>query len=156
MEVDRNGLEVLEREECLRLLDTVVVGRVAFTSQALPCVLPVNFRRDGDRILFRTGKGTKLATATRNTVVGFEFDDFDPDTHTGWSVLVVGMAHRLRDRDAADATSSLDLPRWAPHGDGHVVAVSTEIVSGRRIQPEESSSNSADGHSGAVRQDLRP
>jgi nitroimidazol reductase NimA-like FMN-containing flavoprotein (pyridoxamine 5'-phosphate oxidase superfamily) len=134
MEIDRNGLEVLERDECLRLLDTVAVGRVAFTSQALPCVLPVNFRRDGDRILFRTGEGTKLATATRNTVVGFEFDDFDPDTNTGWSVLIVGMAHRLPDADA-DATSSLDLPRWAPGDDGHVVAVSTELVSGRRIHP---------------------
>jgi hypothetical protein len=136
VEIDRNGLEVLERDECLRLLDTVPVGRVAFTSRALPCVLPVNFRRHGDRILFTTGEGTKLATATRNTVVGFEVDEFDPDERTGWSVLVVGMARRLRSDDPDDAASGSDIPRWAPDGGGHVIAVSTEIVSGRRIRAE--------------------
>ena len=136
MEIDRNGLEVLERQECLRLLDKAAVGRVAFTSQALPCILPVNFRLDGDRILFRTGEGTKLATATRNTVVGFEIDEYDPESRTGWSVLVVGMAHRLPDQESAAAVHERAIPRWAPGDDGHVVAVSTELVSGRRIHPD--------------------
>jgi nitroimidazol reductase NimA-like FMN-containing flavoprotein (pyridoxamine 5'-phosphate oxidase superfamily) len=132
--MDRNGLEVLDREECLRLLDGVAIGRVAFTSQALPCVLPVNFLRVGDQILFRTGEGTKLAMATRNTVVGFEVDDVDPATQSGWSVLVIGVARRVRD-DEARRLGAPTLDRWAPGADGHVVAVTTEVVSGRRIHP---------------------
>jgi len=134
VEIDRNGLEVLDRDECLRLLDRVAVGRVAYTSQALPCILPVNFRRDGDRILFRTGDGSKLAMATRNTVVGFEVDDLDPGTQSGWSVLVVGVARRLDD-DEVKELDDLVLDRWAPGADGNVVAVTTELVSGRRIRP---------------------
>jgi hypothetical protein len=47
MEIDRNGLEVLSRHECLRLLGTATLGRIGVTSDALPTVLPVNFRFDG-------------------------------------------------------------------------------------------------------------
>ncbi|HEY8545608.1 MAG TPA: pyridoxamine 5'-phosphate oxidase family protein, partial [Acidimicrobiales bacterium] len=121
MEIDRNGFEVLDRDECLRLLDTAVVGRVGITTRALPAILPVTFRRDGERILFRTGEGTKLATATRNTVVSFEADDFDPEARTGWSVLVVGVARRLRGEEAAKLAA--ELPRWAPDEADHVVEI---------------------------------
>lgn len=67
METDRNGVELLCRDECLRLLTTVSLGRIGVTSDALPTVLPVNFLFDGDRILLRTGIGSKLEAATRNT-----------------------------------------------------------------------------------------
>ena len=36
MEVDCNGLEILDRGECLRLLSLATLGRVAITSGALP------------------------------------------------------------------------------------------------------------------------
>jgi uncharacterized protein len=135
MEVDRNGLEVLEREECLQLLGEATLGRVAVTSAALPTVLPVSFRLAGDRIVFRTGEGTKLAAATRNAVVAFEVDDFDPVTHTGWSVVVTGVARPVVvgiDREAPDL---LAVPRWAPGADGHLVEISIEMISGRRVLP---------------------
>ena len=44
MERDRNGLEILDRSECLRLLAGSSVGRVAVSVGALPVILPVNFR----------------------------------------------------------------------------------------------------------------
>jgi len=49
---------------------------------------------------------------------------------------VVGMAHRLPDQESAAAVHERAIPRWAPGDDGHVVAVSTELVSGRRIHPD--------------------
>jgi nitroimidazol reductase NimA-like FMN-containing flavoprotein (pyridoxamine 5'-phosphate oxidase superfamily) len=49
MEIDRNGLEVLDRDECLRLLATATLGRIGLTSQSLPTVLPVNFILEGER-----------------------------------------------------------------------------------------------------------
>jgi uncharacterized protein len=49
MEVDRNGLEVLGRDACLRLLASATLGRVGVSSGALPSVVPVNFRFDGRR-----------------------------------------------------------------------------------------------------------
>ena len=96
--VDRNGLDILEREECLRLLSASSVGRLAVTMGALPVILPVNFLLDGDRVLIRTTSGTKLDAATRNAVVAFEVDDVDPIAHSGWSVCVTGMARDVTDR----------------------------------------------------------
>jgi hypothetical protein len=135
MEVDRNGLEVLDREVCLKLLATSTLGRVGCTSGALPMVLPVNFRLIGEEILFRTGIGTKLDVATRNAVVAFEIDHMDPMSHTGWSVLVTGLAREITNQFELDGLPVDFIPRWATADAGRVVAISTELVSGRRIVP---------------------
>ena len=83
VEIDRNGLEILDREACLRLLATRSLGRIGCTSGALPIVLPVNFRLVGDVIVVRTGFGTKLHAAADNAVVAFEVDEIDPVSHLG-------------------------------------------------------------------------
>jgi len=129
-EVDRNGLEVLDRAECLRLLRTATLGRIGISTGALPTILPINFRVDGDRILFRTGVGTKLDAATRGAVVAFEADDIDPIYHAGWSVVVTGVARPVEDPDDRAVHTT---PRWAPGQDGHLVEVSIEEISGRRL-----------------------
>jgi nitroimidazol reductase NimA-like FMN-containing flavoprotein (pyridoxamine 5'-phosphate oxidase superfamily) len=134
MELDRNGLEILDREECLRLLDHAVLGRIGISSGALPTILPVNFRLVNERIVFRTGRGTKLDAATENAVVAFEVDDLDAMGHSGWSVVVIGMAHEVRDLEERTALEEIPIPRWAPNEDGRVVSVSTDIVSGRRLR----------------------
>ena len=135
MEVDRNGLEVLGRDACLRLLATATLGRVGVSSGALPSVLPVNFRFDGHQILIRTGVGTKLDAAVDHTVVAFEVDEIDPVAHTGWSVMVTGVARELTDPGEIAAAQVPPLARWAPGGEDRVIAISTELVSGRRIVP---------------------
>jgi nitroimidazol reductase NimA-like FMN-containing flavoprotein (pyridoxamine 5'-phosphate oxidase superfamily) len=133
MDVDRNGLEVLDRDESLRLLGSAVLGRIAISSGALPTVLPVNFRFDGRRILFRTGVGTKLDAATDNAVVAFEVDEVDPATESGWSVVVTGMAREVKDHTELAGLESRPLARWASGDDDRVVSISVDLVSGRRI-----------------------
>ncbi len=133
MEFDRNGLEILDRTECMRLLARTSVGRLAMSSAALPVILPVNFLLDCDRILIRTSAGTKLSAALANAVVAFEIDEFDGFSHTGWSVAVTGVAREVTDDDDLARIRTLPLAHWAPT-DGHVVAVSTDLVSGRRIR----------------------
>jgi nitroimidazol reductase NimA-like FMN-containing flavoprotein (pyridoxamine 5'-phosphate oxidase superfamily) len=140
MEIDRNGLEVLGRDECLRLLGHATFGRIGVTTGALPSVLPVNYRLVGDRIVLRTGVGAKLEAATDNAVVAFEVDHMDPVEHEGWSVLVTGVARQVVDPDELAEIEPLTIPRWAPYGDGRVISISTEMVSGRRLvaaRPEE-------------------
>ena len=127
--IDRNGLEVLGTQECLRLLGSAAVGRIGITSGALPVILPINYRVEDDRILFRTSAGTKLDAATRNAVVAFEVDHIDPVYHSGWSVVVTGIAS---DVDAADA-AVWATPRWAPGPDDRLVAITISEISGRRL-----------------------
>ncbi len=134
MEVDRNGLEVLGRDDCLRLLALATLGRIGFTSGALPTVLPVNFHLDGERILVRTGRGSKLDAALQNVaVVAFEVDEFDPIYHSGWSVAVTGVATEVIDPTELDRARREPVARWTPAGDEAFIAISTEFVSGRRI-----------------------
>ena len=130
IQIDRNGLEVLDRADCIRLLGSVSLGRIGITAGALPTILPINFRVDGDRILFRTGVGTKLDAATRGAVVAFEADDFDPMYHSGWSVVVTGVARAVDDPDDRALHTT---PRWAPGHDERLVEVSIDQVSGRRL-----------------------
>lgn len=136
MEVDRNGLEVLEREECLTLLGRATLGRVGVTMGALPIVVPVNYRLVDDEVVIRTGAGTKLDAATRNAVVAFEVDDMDPIEHTGWSVMVTGIAREVVDEAEIARLSRRPLPHWAPGGTDTIIAISTELATGRRISHE--------------------
>ena len=79
--------------------------------------------------------GTKLDAATQNAVVAFEVDDIDAIAHTGWGVVVRGVARELTDPDELAEAQRPPLARWAPGEDHRVVAISPEIVSGRRIVP---------------------
>jgi nitroimidazol reductase NimA-like FMN-containing flavoprotein (pyridoxamine 5'-phosphate oxidase superfamily) len=133
MEVDRNGLEVLDRHECLRLLASAKLGRIGFTSGALPAVLPVNFLLDGERILVRTERGGLLDAALQDVVVAFEVDDLDPMYHSGWRVAVTGVATAITDPADVEQVWLEPVACWAPGGDVAVIAISTELVSGRRI-----------------------
>jgi nitroimidazol reductase NimA-like FMN-containing flavoprotein (pyridoxamine 5'-phosphate oxidase superfamily) len=130
---DRNGLEVLDREECLALLDGGVLGRVALCMGALPTILPVSYRLVDELVLFRTGIGSKLDAATRGAVIAFEVDGFDSDAHTGWSVVVTGIAQDTPSTEWAAPILASGIPRWAPHGDTRVLHLPTDIISGRRI-----------------------
>lgn len=133
---DRNGLEVLDRNECLRLLSSAGIGRIAITRQALPMIVPVNFLLDGVRLLIRTTPGTKLDAAAAGAVVAFEVDAIDPIGHAGWSVSVTGVAGVVSDEEDLARISGLPLARWAPPVPGipeHVLAISTEIMTGRRL-----------------------
>jgi nitroimidazol reductase NimA-like FMN-containing flavoprotein (pyridoxamine 5'-phosphate oxidase superfamily) len=126
------GLEILDEDECLRLMGTVPVGRVAVTLGALPAVLPVNFVLCGRRIVFRTGQGTKLDAAVRHAVVAFEVDDFDASDRSAWSVLAVGRGENITDVESIGA-DNLVQP-WAGGERDHYVAIDAEFLSGRRLE----------------------
>jgi nitroimidazol reductase NimA-like FMN-containing flavoprotein (pyridoxamine 5'-phosphate oxidase superfamily) len=133
MDLDRNGLEVLDKRTSLELLGTVTVGRVLVTMGALPAAFPVNFSLLGDDVVFCTSAGTKLDAALRNSVVGFEVDDFDSRGRTGWSVLVTGHANEIVDAAERLAVAELGLRSWLPSGPERFVRISSQLVTGRRL-----------------------
>jgi nitroimidazol reductase NimA-like FMN-containing flavoprotein (pyridoxamine 5'-phosphate oxidase superfamily) len=131
---DSAGLEVLDRAECVRLLQSVAVGRIVFTDQALPAVQPVNYAVLDEAVLFRTSQGSKLSAATRNAIVAFEADHFDNGLRNGWSVVIVGHAAEVLDRDELRQINTLPLHSWTPTGPEHVIRVSIERIAGRRVR----------------------
>ena len=109
---DHAGLEALPLEVCLRLLESVPVGRVSFCTDGEVVILPVNHVVDGQDVVFRTDRGSKLSAADRGDHVGFEADDYDPRTRTGWSVLVKGRAEVVREDSEIQRLSRLGLYPW--------------------------------------------
>jgi nitroimidazol reductase NimA-like FMN-containing flavoprotein (pyridoxamine 5'-phosphate oxidase superfamily) len=127
-------LEVLNRRQCLDLLQTVRVGRLVFTEDALPAVQPVNFRLWRDDVVIRVAGGPKLAAATHNLVVAFQADELDPDLRTGWSVTVVGHAHRVTEVSELVELSGTFLQPWVDGRRDHFVRIRTEKMTGRRFR----------------------
>lgn len=131
--MEERVLEQLDREECLRLLGTMPIGRFVFTSGGLPAIQPVNFVMDRGQIVFRTREGTKLVAVREGTVVAFEVDDIDTGTGTGWSVTVVGKAWILDEPEAADYRDGV-IDSWAGGVRDDIVAITTTMLDGRRIR----------------------
>ena len=94
-------IEDLTIEECMTLLGRESVGRLAFVDPEGPVAVPVNFGLAGEQILFRLEPDSHLRAAVEHPVA-FEVDHTDPDTGSGWSVLVRG--------DAAEVELD-DVPR---------------------------------------------
>jgi nitroimidazol reductase NimA-like FMN-containing flavoprotein (pyridoxamine 5'-phosphate oxidase superfamily) len=136
---DHTGLEVLPLTECLRLLASVPVGRIAFHAAGEVIVLPVNHLVDGQDIVFRTAAGSKLSAAEQADIVAFEADDYDAQARTGWSVVVNGQAEILYENTQTQRLSGLGLDSWATDVDRPFwIRIRPTSVSGRRI-PQHSS-----------------
>lgn len=129
----RTGIEILDRAECLRLLASEVVGRVAVVDGDRPVVLPVNYAMDGDDVVFRTAEGTKLDAAVRGATVSFEIDHADRIYQTGWSVLVSGRAELVTDAAELARVRRLPLRPWSTHDASNWIVIRAEEITGRRI-----------------------
>jgi hypothetical protein len=134
MDSDEQVLEQLPRDECIRLMRSVPVGRIVYTRQALPAVELVNFTMDGRDIVIRTDASGKLAAATRGAVVAFETDSVDPASRSGWSVTVVGNSQAVTDRDEIRRLEEIAPMPWAPGNRDHFIRISAVLVSGRRVR----------------------
>ena len=96
-ELGQSALEVLSRRECLGLLSSAKVGRIAFHAGALPMILPVAYALEDRGIVARVRTGSPLESATMDAVVAFEADDVDPARGRGWSVTVTGFVRHVID-----------------------------------------------------------
>jgi uncharacterized protein len=127
------ALDALSDDECRDLLAGTEVGRVIVSIDALPAAFPVNYRLIDGAIVFRTAPGTKLTAALNHTVVGFELDEFDPATRSGWSVLIVGTSQVISDAAEIARLDRAGLDSWAPLSAPHYVQISIQRISGRRL-----------------------
>ncbi|MGV9559038.1 pyridoxamine 5'-phosphate oxidase family protein [Streptomyces sp. NPDC003401] len=130
-----DAFRALDRQECLRLLSEVPVGRVVYTRQALPAVLPINFSLDADHsVLLRTAPDSDLVRAIDGVVIAFEADEFDAATQSGWSVVVTGRAAVVTDPAEHERLSRSGPVSWMPLSDGVFVRIDSEVISGRELK----------------------
>ena len=130
----RNGLEILDRGECIALLRRNSLGRLAVVAGDRPLVFPVNFAMSGDSIVLRTDDGTKLHFA-RGSHVAFECDGTDAVYHTGWSVLANGIAETVESPVEVAELEGLPLALWCAGPKPIWLRIRPTTLTGRRIPP---------------------
>ncbi|TNC27750.1 pyridoxamine 5'-phosphate oxidase family protein [Amycolatopsis alkalitolerans] len=128
-----SDIRPLTPRECLDLLASQSIGRLAYSESALPAIRPVNYFLHNGDVIVRTSRGGSLAKLTKE-VVAFEVDSVDPDTRTGWSVVVVGKVRPVSDIEELVALADPLRRPWADGERAHFLRVPIEIISGRRLE----------------------
>ncbi len=131
-------LDELALDDCLSLLRTGQLGRIALMVDDFPVILPVNYR------LVETSGRTWIALRTRpgNVIdraplqVAFELDGVDQFKRQGWSVLVRGTLHHV-DPDAAGFRERFDPEPWILAERDAWLVVDPFAITGRRLQAAE-------------------
>ncbi len=132
---DRHGLEVLSLSQCLALLRSRPLGRLAYLEAGGPTVVPVNHLVDGPSVVLRSLSGGKTDAVLNGQSVAFQLDEHDPARGTGWSVLVRGRAVPVDDAEEI-ARFEAELDSWAVqnHEDVTWLRIVAEEISGRRLR----------------------
>jgi len=132
--IDHAGAEVLTPEECLALLATTPVGRIAFVHDGDAVILPINIGLSNRSIVFSTQPGSKLDAAVMIRQVSVEIDGWNSASHDGWSVLVKGAAYLVTEADEIDKLNRLSVRSWVrPDAPRSWVRVLPNEITGRRL-----------------------
>ncbi|HEY6469971.1 MAG TPA: pyridoxamine 5'-phosphate oxidase family protein [Candidatus Dormibacteraeota bacterium] len=124
----------LSTEESLHLLQNKsFVGRVGFVADGRLMILPVNYLAEDDAVFFCTAGGTKLSALHSGAEVAFEVDSDQPLYHSGWSVLVNGVAEEVTETAELDRLRRGPLKSWAVAASQHWIRISIDTISGRQI-----------------------
>jgi len=135
--VSAPSMSVLLSDECYTLLGTRRIGRLGVIAEHYPLIIPMNYALDRGVVVVRSQPGVKLSNADHANVT-FQVDDIDEATHSGWTVLVRGLAEEVTAEHSdqiIESTHQTGLTPWAPHSGSHWVRIIPQAISGRRITP---------------------
>ena len=128
-------LRTLEREDCLRLLQSVRYGTLATVDGDQPLVVVLNHLVEGGGIYFRTRTDARLARLTAGGRVPpavFEVDSARPDDEMGWSVMATGLLHREYG-ETRNANLRSRLEPWAQGVRNLILYLEVRELTGRRV-----------------------
>lgn len=118
---------------CWALLRTTDVGRLAVVVDNHPDIFPLNYAVDHGTLVFRSGEGTKVASALSDIPVALEADGYDAATAKAWSVVVKGSAKAIRQIDDVLDTMDLSLFPWQGGDKNRFIRIEPGLVTGRRF-----------------------
>jgi nitroimidazol reductase NimA-like FMN-containing flavoprotein (pyridoxamine 5'-phosphate oxidase superfamily) len=131
----RGSIREIPPEECVALLGTTTVGRLAFVDAAGQQLIPVNFTVVDERIYFRTtpdGILGRLADGHEDVAFGVDHNDVFRD---GWNVTVRGSVAAVTDETVVETVlSHTRLHPWAGGDRPLVMAVTPRSIDGRRVK----------------------
>lgn len=135
-EVDNKRVPTeLSPKLALGLLGHEEFGRVAFVSDGLPTIRPINHVVYEGTILVHTRHTTAFAQAVfehPGLAVAYQADEIDRHSRLGWSVLVVGTASDVTDSRRGERLGPR-VQSWLDHPLDTVIAITPQEVTGLRL-----------------------
>lgn len=120
--------------QCMELLASVPVGRIAYTRQALPAVDLVGYTLSDGIIVIKTSRrGTLAAAIGGSQIVAFEADQVDYQSRSGWSVTVVGHAQLVTGADEPVRRHPIGRQVCTGDDDPVLIGLTPGPVKGRRL-----------------------
>ncbi|MDA1359091.1 pyridoxamine 5'-phosphate oxidase family protein [Glycomyces luteolus] len=128
----------LDPELAFGLLGQAEFGRVAFVSDGVPTIRPLNHVVVDGRIIVYTRHTSALAKSLRGHVglkVAYQADEIEPSSRLGWSVLVTGTAVDASDEPHSEQLA-LQVETWMKYPLDMVIAITPQEVTGLRLTIE--------------------
>jgi len=126
-------VEDLDQASCRRLINTVVMGRIASTDRGLPKIVPVHSTVRGDEIIIGTIQAHNSLRVRDGDVVAYEADSYDAATCEGWSVGLVGPCRDIVDRVEIHELDALGFTPWTVKDGGRYLALPLHLIYGRAL-----------------------
>lgn len=135
----RSVREALDEAECMELLATGGVGRLAYASRYGPMALPGEYMVYEGSVVVRlwatsTEEDLRTGIAHAEYVVAVEADRADPEARQGWFVLVRGAAHHLDTEAERAPVIDARLAPWTEGEPEHFIQVNPTHIWGSRVR----------------------
>ena len=128
-------IEDLPEARCFELIRQGGVGRFVFQDTQGPAAVPVNYGLAGKRIVFRVEQRSHLRDMLQGPVA-FEVDHTEPESGSGWSVLIRGSGEEVEMEQVPALLKQMgpDFPHpWAEGVHNVWVAITPRMVTGRKL-----------------------
>ena len=126
-------VENLTPGQCWKVLSETSIGRLAVIVDGRPDVFPVNYKVDGQSLIFRTGGGRKLDALRHEAWVALEADAVSGEFGVAWSVVVKGHTEITASDSQVLNTARKGMFPWQGVGKDQLVRIVAEEVTGRRF-----------------------
>jgi transcriptional regulator with XRE-family HTH domain len=131
----RCELQELTPDQCRAYIAAGGVGRFLYDDDVRgPVAVPVNYKMDGNDVVFRTASESVTTEGARHQNVSFDVDHLDEVLGEGWSVLVSGTAGMVTDPKELARLEELGIESWAGGDRETYVKLVPAQVTGRRIR----------------------
>jgi nitroimidazol reductase NimA-like FMN-containing flavoprotein (pyridoxamine 5'-phosphate oxidase superfamily) len=127
--------DAIGRQQCLDLIESHHLGRIAWQAADLPQILPITYAMHQGSVYFRTLPDGILAELAQPTSVALEVDELDQQTRSGWSIVIHGRTSAVREPDElAGLWASDSLVPWASGNRTLFIRIQPERVAGRVVR----------------------
>lgn len=127
----------LDTAECRQLLHDHAAnggtGRMLILGRVMPQIYPSVYVVDRDEVVLPVDAEV-LDPRDQHSVLGLQAEDLDPFSDTCWSVMALGMAYPVTDRERAAGLARRRPDIWADGGSSPIVAFPLQKLTGQRLR----------------------